>query len=150
MKYPDVAEFPCSVLEFDFDILRCVGLVLLRCFAEAGRKLRGSTAEGTHAQTTVLPADALTHSPSPRQTNVASKRKRPKRKLMKAQKAKMKGTETEHNQKHWKRSGAVVAEAKTKKTKSRKLAEGLHVKCVSRKLALWSRKHCGSSCGSGE
>ena len=62
MKYPDVAQFPCSVLEFDFDILRCVGLVLLRCFAEAGRKLRGSIAEGTHAQTTVLPADALTKS----------------------------------------------------------------------------------------
>ena len=71
-EYPDVAQFPCPVLEFDFDmncsqithILGCVGLVtvLLRCFAEAARKLRGSTAEGTHAQTTVLPADALTKS----------------------------------------------------------------------------------------
>ena len=29
----------------------------------------------------------------------------------------------------------MVAEAKSKKTRSRKLAEGLYVKCVSRKLA---------------
>ncbi len=43
----------------------------------------------------------------------------------------MKGTRN-----HGKRSGAVVAEAKTKKTRSRKLTEGLYVKCVSRKLNI--------------
>ena len=113
--------------------------VLLRCFAEAARKLRGSTAEGTYAQTTVLPADALRKCPSPRQT----KRNRPKWKAMKAQKDKTRGNEGSKGQNEkqmkalrpkwkqmkalrpkWKemkptttrnvgkRSGAVVAEAK--------------------------------------
>ena len=90
--------------------------------------------------------------PSPRQTNVPkekgqNERKwRPKRPKWKE----MKPTTTRNCQKPWKRSGAVVAEAKTKKTCSRKLAEGIYVKCVSRKLALWSRKHCGRCCGSDE
>ena len=35
-----------------------------------------------------------------------------------------------------KRSGAVVAEIKTKKTRSRKLTEGLYVKYVARKLNI--------------
>ena len=47
------------------------------CFG-VSRKLRGSTAEGPHAQTTVLPADALTKSKP--KTNEHSKRKRPKMK----------------------------------------------------------------------
>ena len=102
--------------------------VLLRCFAEAARKLRGSTAEGTYAQTTVLLADALRKCPSPRQTKrnrskwKAMKAQRIKQEEMKAQKAKMKtnegpktkmranegpkakmkGNETNHNQKRWK------------------------------------------------
>ena len=137
--YPDVAQFPCPVLEFDFDILRYVGLF---CFG-VSRKPRGSFAEAPRKEHMPKQRYSLpmpSQSPSPRQTNVASKRKRPKRKQMKAQQAKMKGTETDHNQKPWKRSGAVVAEAKTKKTRSQKLAEGLYVKCASRKLALWSRE----------
>ena len=112
------------------------------CFG-VSRKPRGSFAEAPRKEHMPKQRYSLpmpSQSPSPRQTNVASKRKRPKRKQMKAQQAKMKGTETDHNQKPWKRSGAVVAEAKTRKTRSRKLAEGLYVKCVSRKLALWSRK----------
>ena len=128
-------------------------LVLLRCFAEAARKLRGSTAEGTHAQTTVPPA------PMPSESVQAQGKRTYQKK-----KAKMKGNEGPkgQNERKWnqpqpetarnlgKRSGAVVAEAKTKKTCSRKLAEGIYVKCVSRKLALWLRKHGGSCCGSGE
>ena len=145
--YLDAAQFPCPVsLEFDFEmnscqitrILRCVGLatvpVLLRCFAEAPRK--------EHMPKQRMPSQ----SPSPRQTNVA--KEKPKMKASESPKGRMK---TNHNQKpRKKRSGTVVAEAKTKKTRSRKLAEGLCVKCMSRKLALWSRKHCGSCCGSGE
>ena len=117
------------------------------CFG-VSRKLRGSTAEGTHAQTTVLPADALANSKP--KTNERSKRKAKKWKQMKAQKAKMKGMKPTTTRNLGKRSGAVVAEAKTKKTRSRKLAEGLYVKCMSRKLALWSRKDYGRCCGSNE
>ena len=128
-----------------------VWLLYRFCFG-VSRKPRGSFAEAPRKQNMPKQWYSLpmpSQSPSPRQTNVA--KEKPKWKQMKAQKAKMKGNETNHNQKpRKKRSGAVVAEAKTKETRSRKLAEGLYVKCMSRKLALWSRKHCGSCCGSGE
>ena len=93
--------------------------VLLRCFAEAARKLRGSTAEETHAQTTVLPADALQDertSPKPKMKANEGPKGQNERKWNQP------GSTTTRNL--GKRSGAVVAEAKTKKTRSRKLAEG--------------------------
>ena len=121
------------------------------CFG-VSRKPRGSFAEAPRKehmpkQRCSLPMPSQI--PSPRQTNVAKEKpkneskwrpKRPKWKEMKPTTTRNLG----------KRSGAVVAEAKTKKTRSRKLAEGLYVKCMSRKLALWSQKDCGRCCGSNE
>ena len=117
------------------------------CFG-VSRKLRGSTAEGTHAQTTVLPADALAKSKP--KTNECSKRKAKNESKWRPKRPKWKEMKPTTTRNLGKRSGAVVAEAKTKKTRSRKLAEGLYVKCMSRKLALWSRKDCGRCCGSNE
>ena len=131
-------------------------LVLLWCFAEAARKLRGSTAEGKHTQTTVLPAAALRKCPSPRQT----KRKRPKWNEMKAQKEKTKGNEgpkgqneskwrpkrpkwKEMNQPQPESLGNVVA-LWSRKQKLRKPSRG-----SSRKGYMWNVR-CGSwRCGRG-
>ena len=117
-------------------------LVLLRCFAEAARKLRGRTAEGTHAQTTVPPAPMPSESVQAQGKRTYQKKKA-KWKEMNAQKAKMKGNETNHNQKLPETLENVVAPW-SRKQKLRKQGRG-----SSRKGYMWNVCRRSWRCGRG-
>ncbi len=135
-EYPDVAQFPCPTLEFDIG-MNCCQITHISALCEFGHRFCFGVLRKHRGRNTCPKNDTPRRFPqkvSKPKTNERSKRKRPKWKKMKPTTTRNLG----------KRSGGVVAEAKSKKTRSRKLAEGLCVKCVSWKLALWSRKHCGS------
>ena len=116
------------------------------CFG-VSRKPRGSFAEAPRKKHMPKQRYSLR---MPSKTNERSKSKAKNESKWRPKRPKWKEMKPTTTRNRGKRSGAVVAEARTKKTRSRKLAEGLYVKCMSRKLALWSRKDCGRCCGSNE